>query len=110
MNRPLILVASEAGISIRNLSDVSNAVGATFGTRGLILEETGISADFFDLKTGLAGELFQKFENYKLRLGIVVPSPERYGERFKELAREHKTHNRIRIVGSREEAEAWLTT
>jgi hypothetical protein len=103
-----IIVASDAGMSIRGMSDVSKAVSATFGTDGLILTEDDVSAEFFDLKAGLAGELFQKFENYQLYLAIVVPSPERHGERFNELAREHKSHNRIRIVRCKDEALAWL--
>ena len=105
---PKILIASEAGISIASMNDISNAVASTFGAGGLILAEDDVSSAFFDLKSGLAGELFQKFENYELCLAIVVPSPERYGERFNELAREHKSHKRIRIVGSKDEALAWL--
>jgi Domain of unknown function (DUF4180) len=103
-----ILNAAEAGISIGSMNDISNAVASTFGAAGLILAEDDVSSGFFDLETGLAGELFQKFENYQLCLAIIVPSPERYGERFNELAREHKSHNRIRIVRSKDEALAWL--
>jgi len=106
--RGKILVASDAGISIRAMSDVSMAVGATFGTGGLILTEEDLAVEFFDLKSGLAGELFQKFSNYALCLAVVVPDAERHGERFNELAREHKSHNQIRIVRSREEAMSWL--
>ena len=101
------LIAAEAGIAIRSMSDVSDAVGASFGTAGLILAESDLAPEFFDLKTGLAGELFQKFTNYQLRLVLVVPNPERYGDRFNELAREHRTHNNIRIVSTRDEAYAW---
>jgi hypothetical protein len=52
------LIATEAGIAIRTLSDISDAVGATFGAAGLILTELDLAPEFFDLKTGLAGELF----------------------------------------------------
>ncbi|HWX78871.1 MAG TPA: DUF4180 domain-containing protein [Steroidobacteraceae bacterium] len=103
-----ILVAADAGISIGSMSDVSKAVGATWGTAGLILTEADLSSEFFDLKSGLAGELFQKFANYALCLAIIVPRPERYGERFNELAREHASHNKIRIVRCKEDAVAWL--
>jgi Domain of unknown function (DUF4180) len=103
-----ILIALEVGISIGSMTDISNAVASTFGAGGLILAEDDVCSEFFDLKTGLAGELFQKFENYELCLAIIVPSPERYGERFSELAREHKSHNRIRIVRCKDEALAWL--
>jgi hypothetical protein len=102
-----MLIASELGISIRSMSDISKAVGATFGKDGLVLAESDLSAEFFDLRTGLAGELFQKFTNYRLRLVLIVRDPQIYGDRFSELAREHRTHDRIRIVGSKEEAAAW---
>lgn len=114
MNHPVlaeqrkILVAADAGISVVSISDVSKAVGAAFGTAGLILTEDDLSTEFFDLKAGLAGELFQKFANYALCLAVIVPRPERYGERFSELAREHTSHNKIRIVRCKEDAVAWL--
>ncbi len=37
----------------------------------MILYEQNLSADFFDLKTGLAGEVLQKFSNYRVKLAIV---------------------------------------
>jgi hypothetical protein len=102
------VLASEAAIAIRSMSDISNAVGATFGAGGLILTESDLAPEFFDLKTGLAGELFQKFTNYQLRLALIVPQPGRYGDRFNELAREHRSHSHIRIVATKDEAAAWL--
>ena len=102
------LIAYEAAIAIRSMSDITNAVGATFGAAGLILTESDLAPEFFDLKTGLAGELFQKFTNYQLRLALIVAEAERYGDRFNELAREHRTHRYIRIVRTRDEADAWM--
>ena len=49
--------------------------------------ENDLAREFFDLHTGLAGELFQKFTNYHLRVAIVLPEPRIYGERFSELAK-----------------------
>jgi Domain of unknown function (DUF4180) len=103
-----ILVASDSGISIRSFRDISDAITACFGTDGLILTEDDLAQEFFDLRSGLAGELFQKFINYKLRMAIVLPAPEAYGERISELAYEHKSHNMIRFVRSKDEAETWL--
>ncbi len=37
----------------------------------MILHEKNIVPDFFDLKTGLAGEILQKFSNYHMKLAIV---------------------------------------
>jgi hypothetical protein len=56
----------------------------------------------------LAGEAFQKFTNYKLRVAIVLADPIAYGVRFSELACEHRSHNMIRFVSSTDEAQDWL--
>jgi hypothetical protein len=102
------IVASEAGISVRSFRDIPDAVGACIGAAGLILTEEDLAPAFFDLKTGLAGELLQKLVNYRVRAAIVVADLEPYGERVRELAREHASHPVIRFVRSREEADAWL--
>jgi len=105
-----ILVASDSGISIRSLSDISDVLQACMGSQGLILTENDLAPEFFDLRSGLAGELFQKFINYRLRVAIVLPHPEAHGERFGELAYEHASHSTIRFVRSADEAKAWLDT
>ena len=103
-----ILIASDSGISIRSFSDISDALSACIGAEGLILTEDDLAEEFFDLRSGLAGELFQKFINYKLQIAIVLPDSEAYGERFSELAYEHTSHSMIRFVRSKDEAETWL--
>jgi hypothetical protein len=105
--QPNIVIASENGISIRSHEDISAAVGASLGRR-LILSEDDLGPDFFDLVTGLAGELIQKFVNYRVRVAIIVPKPDAYGERFSELAYEHASHPTVRFVRSIDEAKYWL--
>ena len=105
-----ILVASDSGISIRSSRDISDALGSCFGAAGVILTEGDLASEFFDLRSGLAGELFQKFTNYKLRVAIVLPDPAVHGERFSELAYEHSSHSMIRFVRSIDEAKAWLSS
>jgi hypothetical protein len=88
-----IVVASDSGIAIRSFNDIADAIEACIGRVGLILTEDNLTPAFFDLSSGLAGELFQKLVNYKVRTAIVVPHPEAHGERF---------------LRSRDEADAWL--
>jgi hypothetical protein len=107
---PKFLVASDSGISIRSFTDISDALAACMGVNGLILMESDLAPEFFDLRSGLAGELFQKFTNYKKRVAIVLPDPQAYGERFGELAYEHASHSVIRFVRSKAEAQTWLST
>lgn len=103
-----IILASDSGIHIRSFNGISDAIGACLGAAGLILTENDLGREFFDLRTGLAGEAFQKFINYRIRVAIVLTDQNAYGERFSELAYEHRSHDMIRFVGSTDEAQAWL--
>jgi hypothetical protein len=103
------LIAADRGISIQSRDDIGNAVGASLG-RGLILLENDLGSDFFDLRTGLAGELIQKFVNYRTRVAIVVAIPDVHGARFSELAYEHATHPTVRFVRSLDDAMQWMQT
>ncbi|MDX1687437.1 MAG: DUF4180 domain-containing protein [Candidatus Promineifilaceae bacterium] len=102
------LVAAEEGYSLGSTDDALLLIGNLHGWVGVLLTEEDLAPDFFNLRTGLAGELLQKFVNYRVRVAIVLPDPDAYGERFAELAWEHRTHPLIRFFPSRERAEAWL--
>ncbi len=41
------------------------------GASKVLIGENNINPAFFDLKTGLAGEIIQKFVNYRMKLSIV---------------------------------------
>lgn len=58
---------------INNVQDVLDLFGELYGQYydGIILYERNIIPDFFDLQTKLAGEILQKFSNYRIRLVIV---------------------------------------
>ncbi|HWR72074.1 MAG TPA: DUF4180 domain-containing protein [Nitrospirota bacterium] len=60
-------------IEIRSAQDALDlmADAGSRGIRDLIVHEKNIIPDFFDLRTGLAGEILQKFSNYDMRLSIV---------------------------------------
>ncbi|ULH16073.1 DUF4180 domain-containing protein [Deinococcus sp. KNUC1210] len=100
--------ASELGLRVEAMSDLSELIGAAFGLDGLILHERDLGPEFFRLSSGLAGELFQKFVNHRLPLCLVLPDFAAHGERFAELAFEHSRHSGVRFVHSEEEAWRWL--
>jgi hypothetical protein len=105
-----IVIAADRSLRIDSRQDVSDALGASFGSTGLVLTEQDVAPDFFRLATGLAGELFQKFTNYRIPLALVIQDFSSHGERFAELAREHASHPAVRFVHSMDEALAWLNT
>lgn len=92
------------------VNDISTVIGQAFGSHGrVLLRENELGPDFFDLRTRLAGELFQKCMNYNLRLAVVVAEPARYGDRFRELVYEHGRHGNIRFFSDEVAALDWLS-
>ena len=47
---------------IQTPSDISAALSASVERGGLVLDEKDISPDFFDLKTGFAGQVLQQID------------------------------------------------
>ena len=93
---------------ILSADDISAALAASVEQGGLVIDEKQLSADFFDLKTGLAGLVLQKFVNYRTKLAVIVRDPSGYGARFSELAYEHRTHPTVRFFNSEQPARQWL--
>ena len=100
---------SNPKVSVRSATDISDALSASIEQDGLVLTEEDLAPQFFDLRTGFAGELLQKFVNYGARLAIVVPDPQAHGERFSELVYEHRTHGVVRFTASEHDARQWLS-
>jgi hypothetical protein len=110
MDEEKFVVAADLGLSIRSLEDINDLIGQSYGSSGLLLTEQDVALEFFDLHSGWAGELFQKCTNYHVRLALVLPHPEKYGERVSELTYEHRRHKLIRFFDTDEDARVWLNT
>jgi PadR family transcriptional regulator AphA len=78
------------------------------GTAALLFDHGALPPAFFDLSTGVAGELAQKLVNYGIRMAAVVPDPARHSPRFRDFAREANRGARLRFFPTRNEAVAWL--
>ena len=50
--------------------EVMMSIG-TAGIRKIIFHQKNFAPEFFDLKSGLAGEVLQKASNYKMQIAIV---------------------------------------
>jgi Domain of unknown function (DUF4180) len=96
-------------VQIHEAADIASALGAAMESGGLLLDESQLGASFFDLRTGFAGEVLQKFTNYRVRLAIVVADARAYGSRFSELVHEHRSHNAVRFFDTEQRARQWLT-
>lgn len=74
----------------------------------IILHEHNITPNFFDLKNGLAGEILQKFSNYRIRLAIVGDFVPYTGKSIRDFIRESNRTGHINFSGSVSEALAKL--
>lgn len=65
-------VISEANV-INKVEDGIDLLGNLYyqGFDRIIIYEKNITPEFFDLKTGIAGEILQKFSNYRVQLAIA---------------------------------------
>jgi len=51
--------------------EIINNIGYLYESGRIIIHKENLSKDFFDLKSGLAGDVLQKFSNYRVQLVVV---------------------------------------
>jgi hypothetical protein len=76
----------------------------------MILHEQNITPDFFDLKTGIAGELLQKFATYRVRLAIVGDFARYDSKSLRDFVFESNKGRQINFVPSVDEAIGRLSS
>lgn len=70
----------------------------------MIIHEKNITPAFFDLKTGIAGDVLQKFSNYKMRLAIIGEFPKYPGQAIKDFIYESNKGRQVNFLDSLESA------
>lgn len=80
------------------------------GAKALLAYDTSFAPAFFDLKSGLAGAVFQKLVNYRLPAALVMEDLTKHDQRVQELAHDHRRHPVVRFFSTREAALDWLKT
>ncbi|MBN2727768.1 MAG: DUF4180 domain-containing protein [Bacteroidales bacterium] len=70
----------------------------------IILSENQLNPDFFDLKTRSAGEVLQKFSNYRNRLAIIGDFSKYESKSLKDFIFESNKGKLVCFVGTVEEA------
>jgi hypothetical protein len=106
----IIAFLQSDGIEIHSSQDALDVI-ANLGVMGadrIIISEHNLSKDFFDLKSGLAGEILQKFSNYNVRLSIIGDFKKYSSKSFQDFMRESNPLGIISFVSSIEEARMKL--
>jgi hypothetical protein len=78
------------------------------GAWKIIIHQKNIIPDFFDLKTGIAGDILQKFSTYNVQLAIIGDFSKYSSKSLKDFIFESNKHGRINFVNSIEEAKERL--
>ncbi len=78
------------------------------GFDAIIIHEKNIIVDFFDLKSGIAGEILQKFSTYRVRLTIVGDFAKYTSKSLKDFIYESNKGKQINFVSSTTEAISQL--
>jgi PadR family transcriptional regulator AphA len=104
-------VRAEPGSGIlsseRDVLDLLAACGEIEASR-VMLEESALHSDFFDLSSGLAGAVLLKLSMYRVKTAVLANLSAIKSQRFQELIRESNKRGPIRFFDTRAAAEAWL--
>jgi hypothetical protein len=79
------------------------------GCSKVIIKTGHLNPDFFDLKTGFAGEVLQKFSNYRSQLAIVGDFSKYTSKSLRDFIYESNKMGRIFFVDTIEEAREKLS-
>lgn len=95
---------------ISTQQDVLDVVSICFenNINTLLLSSKIFSKDFFNLKTGLAGTVLQKFINYSIKFAIVLDSEEKLNDRFREMMMEANNGREFRMFKNNIDAKEWI--
>ena len=93
-------------IVLSDVSDFLDLMGNAGyqGVERILIHKTNLEPAFFDLKTGIAGEILQKFSTYNHKLAILGDFTNVESKSLRDFIRESNRTGRILFVDNREEA------
>lgn len=99
-----IVISDE--IIINNVQDAIDLLGNSYyqGFEKLVIFKHNMNEEFFDLRTGIAGNILQKFSNYRIKLAIVGDFSRYKSKNFNDFIYECNKSGLINFVSSQSEA------
>jgi hypothetical protein len=89
-----VLEIIDNSIVISCVQDLLDII-SDYSVKSIIIHQYNIDEDFFDLKTGFAGEILQKASNYHIRIGIVGDFSTIQSRSFRDFIYESNQTKRI---------------
>lgn len=97
---------------ISGIQDVLDLIGeaGSYPCNKIIIREENLNPDFFKLHTGLAGDILQKFSNYRVKLAIIGNFSKYRSKNLQDFIRESNSGNRIYFLNTLDAALCKLAT
>ena len=98
---------------ITGITDVRDSMELAYAcsdadTDLLFIHAGALPSEFFQLRTGFAGEFVQRLVNSRLRVAAVFDPDGPYPDRFRDFLLEARRHPQFRAFDSPQDALAWL--
>lgn len=96
-NNIKIAIAESEDFSISETQDAVDILGEVYmeNCSRIIVYDKNLHPDFFRLATGLAGDILQKFSNYRIRLVIVGDFSKYKSKPLQDFIRESNKGNAV---------------
>lgn len=110
-NNTMIAELTDTKFIITQVQDALDLIcdlGA-YGCNRIIIRISNLHADFFRLKTGLAGDILQKFSTYGVKLAIIGDFSNYKSKSFQDFIRESNKGNLIFYIDNMDSALMRLT-
>jgi len=102
----IIAELTDNKVKIAEVGDILDLIAeiGQHDCNAMIVNESSLNKDFFNLKTRFAGEILQKFSNYRVKLAITGDFSKYPGKSLRDFIRECNRGNQIFFVASTPEA------
>ena len=102
----IAVISSEERIIVDTNSalDLIMTVQYETGADRIVIDKDAVSEEFFILSTGIAGEILQKFMNYRIKAAIFGDYSKYTSKRLKDFIYESNHGKNFFFVATREEA------
>jgi hypothetical protein len=90
--------------------DILDLMGDCGSARSILIHHKNMAPIFFDLSSGLAGIVLQKFATYTMKGALVINREEIKSKYFQELINEHSRSGFFRFFDDRQDTMKWLAS
>lgn len=106
-NNTLIAIIQSDGVIIADAQsalDFIMSIQYETGCRHIVINKAAITEEFFKLSNGIAGEILQKFINYRVKFAVIGDFSHYVSKPLKDLIYESNHGKDVFFVSTEEEA------